>query len=52
MPSTVMVGASGSVPDSMRAVRAAAATAAVSRTSMPSRSSHQVIARNIAPVSR
>ena len=51
-PSTVIVGASGSVPDSMRGRPATAATAAASRTSTPSLSSHQVIARNIAPVSR
>ena len=47
-----LVGASGSVPDSMRGRPADAATASTSRTSTPSRSSHQVIARNIAPVSR
>ena len=51
-PSTVMVGASGSVPLSMRGSPQRAATASGSCTSTPWRSIHQVIARYIAPVSR
>ena len=51
-PSTVIVGPSGSVPDSIRGSPQRAATAAGSCTSTPWRSIHQVIARNIAPVSR
>ena len=51
-PSTVMVGASGSVPDSITGFSAYDATAAASCTSTPCCSIHQVIARNWAPVSR
>jgi hypothetical protein len=51
-PSTSMVGPSGSVPDSMAGLPAQAATASASWMSTPSRSIHQVIARNCAPVSR
>ena len=51
-PSTVIVGSSGSVPETMSGSPHRAATAAGSWTSTPARSSHQVIARNIAPVSR
>ena len=51
-PSTVMVGAAGSVPETRTGVSACEATAAASSTSTPCRSIHQVIARNIAPVSR
>ncbi len=51
-PSTVIVGASGSVPHSRRGSPQRAATASGSWTSTPWRSIHQVIARYIAPVSR
>ena len=51
-PSTSMVGADGSVPDSIRGSSQRAATASGSWTSTPWRSIHQVTARYIAPVSR
>jgi hypothetical protein len=51
-PSTVIVGASGSLPDSMTGLAAAFATAAWSFTSTPLLSIHHVIARYWAPVSR
>ena len=51
-PSTVIVGASGSVPDTMSGSSQRAATAAGSLTSTPCRSMNHVIARNCAPVSR
>ena len=50
--STAMVGPSGSVPERIAGSWTRAATAAGSWTSTPWRSIHQVIARNIAPVSR
>ena len=52
VPSTVIVGASGSVPETICGSPTRAATASASWTSTPARSIHQVIARNIAPVSR
>ena len=52
MPSTVMVGASGSLPETSTGASACAATAAESSTSTWFSSIHQVIARYIAPVSR
>ncbi len=51
-PSTAMVGADGSVPETISGLPAASATAAGSFTSMPLLSIHQVIARYWAPVSR
>ena len=51
-PSTVIVGPSGSVPDSIRGSSHRAATASPSWTSTPWRSIHHVMARYIAPVSR
>src|SRR4051794_13678746 len=51
-PSTVMVGADGSVPQTITGSPQRAATAAGSSTGTSYRSIHQVIARYIAPVSR
>jgi hypothetical protein len=51
-PSTVMVGAAGSVPESITGSPQRAATEAGSSTGTSCRSIHQVIARYIAPVSR
>ena len=52
VPSTVIVGAKGSVPDTMSGFPAAAAIAEGSVTSIPLLTIHQVIARYWAPVSR
>src|SRR3954454_16799194 len=52
MPSTVIVGACGSVPDTSTGRYELAATASVSSTATSCSSIHHVIARNIAPVSR
>ena len=51
-PSTVIVGAAGSVPETITGLPAASAIAAGSSTSMPLVTIHQVIARYWAPVSR
>jgi hypothetical protein len=51
-PSTVIVGASGSVPEAIVGSWHRAATAAASWTSTPCCRRYQVIARNWAPVSR
>ncbi len=51
-PSTVIVGACGSVPETIRGLSEAAATAAGSFTSTPLASIHHVMARYWAPVSR
>jgi hypothetical protein len=51
-PSTVMPGASGSVPETIVGLPAAAATAEASLTSTPLLIIHHVIARYCAPVSR
>jgi hypothetical protein len=51
-PSSVMVGSSGSVPETISGSAAWAATASASSTSIPWRSIHTAIARNWAPVSR
>ena len=47
-----MVGAAGSVPETITGLPAASATADGSSTSMPLFTIHQVIARYWAPVSR
>ncbi len=52
MPSTVIAGASGSVPASITGSLACLATVPGSVVSSPRLSSHQVRARYIAPVSR
>ncbi len=52
MPSTVIVGACGSVPETISGLAAASATASASAVSMPFSTIHQVIARYWAPVSR
>ena len=52
VPSIVIVGVRGSVPDTSSGASAWAATAPGSSTSTPCSSIHQVIARYIAPVSR
>src|SRR5690606_2281517 len=52
VPSTVMAGAFGSVPETISGLPAAAAIAAGSSVSMPLVTIHQVIARYWAPVSR
>jgi len=51
-PSTAIVGAEGSVPDSIVGSPQRAPTVAASCTSTSCCNSHQVIARNCAPVSR
>jgi hypothetical protein len=51
-PSTAMVGAAGSVPETITGLAAAAATAWASSTGTPLVSIHQVIALYCAPVSR
>lgn len=51
-PSTVIVGAAGSVPETITGLAAAVAISAGSPTSMPLFSIHQVMARYCAPVSR
>lgn len=52
VPSTLIVGAAGSIPETMWGLAAASATATASSTSMPLVTIHQVIARYWAPVSR
>ncbi len=51
-PSTVMVGAAGSVPETISGLPATAAMAVGSSRSMPLVTIHRVIARYWAPVSR